>query len=58
VAALDGLPADHDYRFPRTRKPFLHQVEAWRLPRKPNRSRCLSPRARDLEKPNAASFRS
>jgi hypothetical protein len=30
VAALDGLPADHDYRFPRTRKPFLHQTEAWR----------------------------
>src|SRR5690348_6279068 len=22
VAALDGLPAGHDYRFPRTRKPF------------------------------------
>ena len=31
VAALDSLPADHDYRFPRTRKPFLHQAEAWRL---------------------------
>jgi ATP-dependent helicase YprA (DUF1998 family) len=31
VAALDGLPAGHDYRFPRTRKPFLHQAEAWRL---------------------------
>ena len=31
VAALDGLPEDHDYRFPRTRKPFLHQAEAWRL---------------------------
>lgn len=31
VSALDGLPADHDYRFPRTRKPFLHQAEAWRL---------------------------
>ena len=27
VAALDGLPADHDYRFPRTRRPFLHQAE-------------------------------
>src|SRR5262245_7377581 len=27
VAALDGLPADHDYRFPRTRKPFLHQAD-------------------------------
>ena len=31
VAALDGLPAGHDYRFPRTRRPFLHQVDAWRL---------------------------
>jgi DEAD/DEAH box helicase domain-containing protein len=31
VAALDGLPAAHDYRFPRARKPFLHQAEAWRL---------------------------
>lgn len=35
VAALDGLPADHDYRFPRTRKPFLHQTDAWRLLAKP-----------------------
>lgn len=31
VAALDGLPGGHDYRFPRERKPFLHQDEAWRL---------------------------
>jgi ATP-dependent helicase YprA (DUF1998 family) len=31
VAAVDCLPADHDYRFPRTRKPFLHQAEAWRF---------------------------
>lgn len=31
VAALDGLPAGHDYRFPRTRKPFVHQADAWRL---------------------------
>ena len=31
VAALDGLPENHDYRFPRTRKPFLHQTEAWRV---------------------------
>ena len=31
VVALDGLPAAHDYRFPRARKPFLHQAEAWRL---------------------------
>jgi ATP-dependent helicase YprA (DUF1998 family) len=31
VAALDCVPADHDYRFPRTRKPFLHQAEAWRF---------------------------
>jgi len=30
VAAVDNLPADHDYRFPRTRKPFLHQAHAWR----------------------------
>lgn len=30
VEAMDGLPAGHDYRFPRTRKPFQHQVEAWR----------------------------
>jgi len=29
--ALDGLPADHDYRFPSTRRPFLHQAEAWRV---------------------------
>lgn len=31
VTAMDGLPAGHDYRFPRTRKPFLHQVHTWRL---------------------------
>jgi hypothetical protein len=31
VTALDTLPPDHDYRFPRTRKPFLHQAEAWRF---------------------------
>src|SRR5688572_3453590 len=31
VAALDGLPSDHEYRFPRTRKPFRHQAEAWKL---------------------------
>jgi DEAD/DEAH box helicase domain-containing protein len=31
VVALDGLPASHEYRFPRGRKPFLHQAEAWRL---------------------------
>jgi DEAD/DEAH box helicase domain-containing protein len=35
VKALDGLPKDHDYRFPHTRKPFLHQAEAWRLLAKP-----------------------
>src|SRR4051794_23616203 len=35
VAALDGLPAGHDYRFPRTRRPFLHQAEAWSLLEKP-----------------------
>ncbi|TIV68462.1 MAG: DEAD/DEAH box helicase [Mesorhizobium sp.] len=31
ISALDSLPVDHDYRFPRTRRPFLHQAEAWRL---------------------------
>jgi ATP-dependent helicase YprA (DUF1998 family) len=31
VAALDGLPEDHEYRFPCSRKPFRHQVDAWRL---------------------------
>jgi len=31
VAAMDGLPGGHDYHFPRMRKPFLHQAEAWRL---------------------------
>src|SRR5579863_9444054 len=31
VASLDGLPVGHDYRFPRTRKPFLHQTDTWRL---------------------------
>lgn len=31
VTALDALPADHDYRFPRTRKAFLHQADAWRF---------------------------
>lgn len=30
VDVLDGLPADHDYRFPRSRRPFRHQAEAWR----------------------------
>jgi ATP-dependent helicase YprA (DUF1998 family) len=31
VQALDGLDPDHDYRFPQTRKPFRHQLEAWQL---------------------------
>lgn len=31
ISALDGLPDGHDYRFPRSRKPFQHQVEAWQL---------------------------
>jgi DEAD/DEAH box helicase domain-containing protein len=31
VAALDGLRDDHEYRFPRSRKPFRHQVDVWRL---------------------------
>ena len=30
VTALDSLPADHDYRFPASRKSFQHQAEAWR----------------------------
>ncbi len=30
IRVLDELPPDHDYRFPRDRKPFLHQVESWR----------------------------
>ena len=36
VKALDDLPEDHDYRFPCTRKPFLHQAEAWRLLSEPD----------------------
>lgn len=35
VAALDGLPAGHDYRFSCTRRPFLHQTEAWHLLKEP-----------------------
>ena len=58
VSALDGLPAGHDYRFPRTRKPFLHQAETWRLLAEPHRSQCWSPRALGPERPNAFSFRS
>lgn len=30
VAALDGLSDGHEYRFPRSRRPFQHQLEAWR----------------------------
>lgn len=29
VAALDALPAASDYRFPKTRLPFRHQLQAW-----------------------------
>lgn len=29
VNILDGLPEGHDYRFPRNRRPFRHQLEAW-----------------------------
>ncbi|WP_027062854.1 DEAD/DEAH box helicase [Mesorhizobium loti] len=29
ISALDALADSHDYRFPRERKPFLHQVIAW-----------------------------
>ena len=48
VAALDGLPEGHDYRFPRTRKPFLHQARRLALAcANPNRSRCWLPRAPD-----------
>jgi superfamily II DNA/RNA helicase len=31
VAVLDELGGDHEYRFPRSRKPFRHQVDVWRL---------------------------
>jgi DEAD/DEAH box helicase domain-containing protein len=31
VAELDGLEDDHEYRFPRGRKPFQHQADVWRL---------------------------
>ena len=31
VKALDGLPEGHDYRFPRARKPFRHQVDTWQV---------------------------
>jgi DEAD/DEAH box helicase domain-containing protein len=40
VAALDNLPADHDYRFPRTRKPFLTRLKPGGSLRNRNRSRC------------------
>lgn len=30
VAALDGISNENEYRFPATRKPFKHQLEAWR----------------------------
>ncbi|PDS34695.1 ATP-dependent helicase [Rhizobium anhuiense] len=29
VSILDGLDEDDEYRFPRFRKPFRHQMEAW-----------------------------
>ena len=29
IEALDALPRNHDYRFPKSRKPYRHQVEAW-----------------------------
>lgn len=31
VKAIDELPDGHDYRFPRSRKPFRHQLQAWQL---------------------------
>lgn len=31
VSVLDELPADHEYRFPRSRKPFRHQADVWRI---------------------------
>jgi len=31
VDALDALAVDHEYRFPRSRHPFRHQADAWRL---------------------------
>lgn len=30
VAAIDALPNGSDYRFPKKRQPFKHQLEAWR----------------------------
>ncbi|MBX5168783.1 DEAD/DEAH box helicase [Rhizobium sp. NZLR1b] len=29
VSILDGLAEDDEYRFPKSRKPFRHQMEAW-----------------------------
>src|SRR4051794_33623726 len=46
IAALDGAddPRRDRYRFPRDRRPFTHQVEAWRLLADPavNRSVLIS----------------
>ncbi|MBE1203681.1 DEAD/DEAH box helicase [Aminobacter carboxidus] len=36
VEALDALPEGHDYRFPKSRKPFRHQTDAWRCLTMPN----------------------
>lgn len=36
VSVLDALPAEHDYRFPRDRRPFRHQAEAWRYLSEPS----------------------
>lgn len=31
IKALDALPEKNDYRFPKTRKPFRHQLRAWEV---------------------------
>jgi hypothetical protein len=36
VEALHALPEEHDYRFPKSRKPFQHQVESWRCLTRPD----------------------
>lgn len=31
VDAIDTLPEGHEYRFPKDRRPYAHQLESWRL---------------------------
>ncbi|WP_245309642.1 DEAD/DEAH box helicase [Rhizobium sp. R339] len=35
VEAINGLPEGSDYRFPKSRRPFRHQLEAWEHLSKP-----------------------